>query len=541
MRTPRDYQESAVTTARGHAAAGRRDVLIAMLMGAGKTGVAMMLMRACEDKGKRSLFVCDRRMLVNQAAEEALSWGFSGGVIMSGKAQDLAAPSQFASIQTLHAWAIKKQKIELPPADLLIIDEAHRHDGRIAQALREKYPNAFRLGLTATPCTPKGHGLGDQGWKALVCPVTPSELRKRDLIVPCKCFVPYIPKLKGVSKDKDGDWSARKLSTVLNRKNLVGDVVGWWKKLAEGRPSLYFLCDVAHAVDTRREFLEAGVACELIYAATDDDEREAIKQRLEAGVTKVVVNCDTCVEGVNWEFVSCIGLVRPTRSFRRFLQMCGRGFRRYPGKDDVLIIDHGGCAVAHGYPDQDFDWSLDPEDDANARAAARQKDPRNPVWHRCPECTLMFRGARICPHCGHVLNPELRGKKAGQTIDPTSGTLIEMSRDDELNEDVLAKARQKYWCVCICFAIKKGWRAGGAKMMFRKKYGLPENAKVGPLPATPDLWDHYASSVFWEFTPAGRRQRMDEKKAAKEAEALVDDLGSTLFGEESPSDMEAFA
>ena len=48
----------------------------------------------------------------------------------------------------------------LPPADLLIIDEAHHARAGTYKKVIAAYPNAIVIGLTATPCRGDGRGLG---------------------------------------------------------------------------------------------------------------------------------------------------------------------------------------------------------------------------------------------------------------------------------------------------------------------------------------------------------------------------------------------
>lgn len=532
MRQPFDYQVAARDQARDHADKGRRNILIGMLMRAGKTGVAMLVMHGAQAKGKRSLFLCDRRMLVNQAAEEAHAWDVDGGVIMAGKPLDPEAPAQFCSKQTLNRWAIKGDKIDLPEADVVIVDEAHRADGAIDRAIRERYPKALRLGLTATPCDSRGNGLGGENWQALVLPITPTELRQRGRIVPVKCFAPYVPNLRGVRKDDNGEYSARSLSLKMNRKNLIGDVVGWKKKVAPGRKGIYFACDIPHAVDLRTEFNAAGVPCELICDETSDDERDRIKADLEAGRIEVVVNYGVLAEGVDWPFVSLVGLVRPMRKLRNYLQCAGRCMGSHPDKEDAIILDHSGCALYHGYPDEDFPWALDPDanaDDANQRS----RKGRKARWLRCPNCTLLFQSAKVCPHCNHVIHTGPQGHE--KKLDTTGGVLIEMGRDDKIDDESKRKMRSKYWIVCICAAIKRGQTAYMAAKMFLNRFGVSvKDAGVGPLPADHFAWSRPAAEVFKAFTLAGRRERARdamEEKARQEA-SYAGDLGSDYVGAE---------
>ena len=59
---------------------------------------------------------------------------------------------QICGIQTLHARAIRRQTMELPPAETLIVDEAHHIRARTYEEIIAAYPDAVVIGLTATPC-----------------------------------------------------------------------------------------------------------------------------------------------------------------------------------------------------------------------------------------------------------------------------------------------------------------------------------------------------------------------------------------------------
>ena len=68
---------------------------------------------------------------------------------------------QVASIQTLWSRAMRGSAIDLPPADLLFVDEAHRARAHTYEKVIERYPGAIVVGLTATPCRRDNRGLGN--------------------------------------------------------------------------------------------------------------------------------------------------------------------------------------------------------------------------------------------------------------------------------------------------------------------------------------------------------------------------------------------
>lgn len=488
--TPFDYQIEALDGLRAGFRAGKRRGLLCMLMRAGKTFVAMNMMRGAAERGKRSLFLCDRRLLAEQAVEVALDEGLDAGLLMAGRGTNRSAPCQFASKQTLTS-RIARGTIDLPDFDLIVTDEAHRGEGETWQALKARWPRAWQVGLTATPCLGNGGGMGAY-YDFLVQPITPSRLREMGRIVPVRAFEPHYPDLTGVKTGKDGDYAPRALAKAMTRAGMVGDRVGWWKRLAEGRPSIYFSCDIAHALAIRDEFNCEGVPAEIICAETPDDERRDIKRRLKNGSLMAVVNYDVLAEGIDWPFVSCIGLVRPTKRLRRYLQNAGRGMGADEGKKDMILIDHAGCVRYHGFPDRDIVWPLDPSDNVDKmnRNSANLRPP-----FRCVQCFALIVGTNRCPECGHVHKAKQMPKDYGIA----GGTLVEATRDEISPED-MATLRGRFWCSCIGTAIKRMTKAGVAAKMFSGKFGLPPwEAGVKPLPPNRGDWQRPAVEVFPGF------------------------------------------
>ena len=98
-----------------------------------------------------------------QARDKLRNFGVSAGIIKAGRDKDARpqASVQVAGIQTLHARAIRAETMEMPPADIVFIDEAHHVPAMTYQAILARYPDAIIIGLTATPCRGDGRGLGN--------------------------------------------------------------------------------------------------------------------------------------------------------------------------------------------------------------------------------------------------------------------------------------------------------------------------------------------------------------------------------------------
>jgi superfamily II DNA or RNA helicase len=198
---------------------------------------------------KRVLFLAHRRELIQQTSAKLHAVGVDHGIIQAGFPTRPGEGVQIASISTLHARAVRSNKMEMPPADLVIVDEAHHCRARTYQRLMRAYPNAIILGMTATPCRGDGRGLGDVFESLIEClPV--AELIASGYLVPTVVYAPTRPDLSGVRVEK-GDYVEKQLAERMDRAQLVGDIISHWLRLAERRRTVIFASGVQHSVHLR--------------------------------------------------------------------------------------------------------------------------------------------------------------------------------------------------------------------------------------------------------------------------------------------------
>ena len=394
MLQPRDYQSRAVDDARDLLRRVRR-IIINAPTGAGKTAIAVFIMLRALEKGRRVLFVAHRRELIDQTVAKLAEAGIDDyGVIMAGdKRVNADAPVQVASIQTL----IRR---ELPAADLVIIDEAHRAISRGYMTLAQNYPRAVVLGLTATPERLDGKGL-DHLFEEMVVVETVTGLIERGYLVKPRCYIGPTADLSGV-KTRRGDYDEGQLAEVMDRPRLVGDIVRNWQRLASGRKTAVFAASVEHAKHIAAEFWAAGVPAATLVGATPRAEREAILDDWRGGAITVVTSVMILVEGFDFPELECLVMARPTQSVSLYLQAAGRVLRPAPGKADALILDHAGCVQMHGAPHIHREWTLEGAKQRKAREAAE--------LFACPSCSLAFE-----PEPGLWLSEEQEALKTGLT------------------------------------------------------------------------------------------------------------------------------
>lgn len=129
-------------------------------------------------------------------------------------------PVQIASIQTLHARGLRGSRITLPPAHIVIIDEAHHCRAGMWGTLLAAYPDAVILGMTATPCRRDGRGLGNVFDVLVDGPQVP-DLIAAGYLVPTRVYAPTRPDVAGVRLERGG-YNEPQLAERMDRGSVYG-------------------------------------------------------------------------------------------------------------------------------------------------------------------------------------------------------------------------------------------------------------------------------------------------------------------------------
>jgi superfamily II DNA or RNA helicase len=419
-----DYQTKFVADFNQAIESGIKRILGTAPTGSGKTVMATAIIKDAVARSQRVLFIAHRDELITQAADKLRRFGdLAPGIIKAGRDNDQRPQSlvQVASVQTLHARAFRSKSMELPPAEIIVIDEAHHSRARTYQQIIDAYPNAIALGLTATPCRGDGRGLGNIFDAMIECPQV-SELITLGHLVKPKIFAPPPPNLRGVKVASTGDYVIRQLSDRMDTDQLVGDVVEHWLKHSQRRRTVVFSVDVKHSVHIVEELRKSEVKAEHLDGTTPQEERGAILGRLALGEIEVVSNCMVLTEGFDLPDIGCIVLARPTRSLGLYRQMIGRGLRPAEGKSDIVILDHSGGVHRHGRPDDAIEWTLEQDNRAsNPTHEARLAAHRDPFCE-CSSCGHLRMRGMACDNCGWEPKPH------GRAVEYVDADLVELGK-----------------------------------------------------------------------------------------------------------------
>lgn len=396
---------------------GSRSVLGVASTGFGKTIVSAYLTRSAEQKGNSAWFMCHRKNLLKQTSQAFWKLHIEHGLIASGRRQSVL-PVQVATVGTLNSRLDKLQ-----PPQLLIVDEAHLSMAatwvKVVDWCKER--GSIVIGNSATPERLDGKGLGYL-FDSMVEAKPMRWLIDNGRLSDYELYSAVPPDLKGV-KTVAGDYSLDQLAAAMDKPKLIGDAVAHWKKLAYGLRTIAYCVNIEHSKHCCDLFNLSGIPAVHVDGTSTDAVMQDAIEGFADGRYMVLFNCQLMTEGfdlsaqVNRDvpIEACI-LLRPTQSLALYMQMVGRALRVKP--KPAVILDHAGCAMRHGLPDDEREWSL------AGRKKRKRGDQEPPVSiQQCGFCYGVFRpGVDICPLCGAPVE-----KKERPTLAHDDGELVKIN------------------------------------------------------------------------------------------------------------------
>jgi superfamily II DNA or RNA helicase len=354
----------------------------------GKTVCFSAITEGAVARGRRVLILVHRRELIRQASAKLTMAGVEHGIIAAGfePSEQLV---QVASVQTL-ARRLERQTWQ---PDLIVIDEAHHAVAGTWSRVLSHWPEAFRLGVTATPVRRDGRGLGAM-FDRLVLGPSVQHLTAAGHLTEARIYAPQIRFQEANLRVRSGDYAPETAALELDKPTVTGDAIEHFQRLCQGRSAIAFCCTTQHAEHVAQQFRSCGIAAQVVLGTTDVDERQRLIDELGSGVLRVLVSVDVISEGTDVPSVGAAILLRPTQSEGLYLQQVGRVLRPAPGKTHSLILDHVGNVHRHGFPDDHREWTLD---DRRRRTRTGQAAP---CVRTCEACFAAFAPQPACPVCG---------------------------------------------------------------------------------------------------------------------------------------------
>lgn len=342
---------------------------------------------------------------------------------------------------------------------LIITDEAHHNTCNTYKRVYEKFPNAKRINVTATPCRTDGRGLGET-CDYLMETVSVKWLIENKYLAPYEYYTINLSTvdLKGIKKVR-GEYED--ITELMTTPKVYGDIFKYYKK---GSKAICYCSSIEHSKKTAEEFNSRGIPARHIDGKTPKEERKEIINDFRSGKVMVLCNFSLIAEGFDVPDCDSVLILRKTTSLNLFIQMAMRCMR-YKENKIAMIYDFCGNAYEHGLPDDDREWTLDSKK-SNKINSSGEPDV---IVRTCKECFKTYSGTgRICPYCGAD-----NGKTKKQIEEEKTAELMRIKKIEKKK----LKDAGKSLADLIAYGEEKGYSPKWAMIKwkilekYRRKYG----------------------------------------------------------------------
>ena len=433
-----DYQESLVDKAR-HILLDNQGVLIQAPPGSGKSVMIAEVVKNAVNKGSHILFVVHRRELINQIKNTLTKHGVDLSMV------DILSEKRARNLLN-----------QLTEPKIIVTDETHHSRAKTYTEIYEHFPNALRVGFTATPWRSNGKGFTDI-YPQMVEGPTVEWLIKNERLADYEYKSVVLADESKLKKSSTGDYTKKSMDEAIP-KAIYGNIVENYKKFANGQKTILYSHSVETSKDIAEQFKLNGINAAHADAKTNIAERTQIMEDFKNGIIKVLCNVDLISEGFDVPDCTCVILARPTDSLVLFMQQAMRSMRYQPNKK-ALIIDHVGNYARHGLPDTQHDW----KGFFKGQSKKRKSKGNNAVGLKeCMNCFMVYDSKlKACPGCGHeneIEENELKNIDAELTdIKPfkVDYTLKRFSKDVKSIKDL--ETLEDYYLFAKANNYKESW------------------------------------------------------------------------------------
>ena len=466
----RSYQEQTLNALREGFAQGKRAQILYAPTGAGKTEMAIELMRATKAKGNKAAMLLDRIVLCDQTSRRLEKYQIDHGVMQAGHWRYRPyEPIQVCSAQTL------EKRGSFPGLDLLIVDEAHQTREQTMEFIKNN-PDVRVIGLTATPFT---KGLG-KVYDNVVSTVTTKQLVEDKILVPLRVFIAKEIDMEGAKKVA-GEWSQQEASA--RGMKITGDVVAEWIKKTHDifgvpRKTIVFASGVDHGAHLSAKFQDQGYNFVCISYKNNDEWKKKVIEDFSKPDTKIhgLIATDILTKGFDVPDVMIGVSARPfSRSLSSHIQQMGRVMRGHEGKEFAVWLDHSGNYLRFREDwDELFEQGVDTLDEGKEKAK-REPSERVKQESKCPACSALWpTGSDTCYNCGHV-------RERKNKVIAIQGEMV------ELDGAASREGKQAFWNQMVWLMRYQGWSRGRASHTYKDKFGVWPRGLHDNTPQTVEL------------------------------------------------------
>lgn len=342
---PNSMQVEALAAIERLRTAGNARALVISATGTGKTILSALDVRAVAPE--RVLFIAHREQILDRAMRDFQT-------VLGAPAEDfgkLAGASRqsdrkyvFATVQTIsqpHVLA------ELDPNafDYILIDEVHRAAAVSYAHVIEHFRPKFLLGMTATPERTDGLNIFELFDYNVPYEIRLNSALELDMLAPFHYYgVTDFTFDDGVTTD---DTSSLSRLVAPERVSHILDGIRTYGQAGVAPRGLIFCSRKDEAKElsselNRRTLRGAPLRTASLTGEDSIEHRERMVERLESGEIDYLLTVDIFNEGVDIPSVNQVIMLRQTQSSIVFVQQLGRGLRKAPGKEYLVVIDFIG-------------------------------------------------------------------------------------------------------------------------------------------------------------------------------------------------------
>ena len=327
-----EHQQEALEALASLRADGNQIALLAHAVGSGKTTTAIEDARRV---GGRTLFLAHTHELVDQALVRFGDLWPEQRVARLGDADADTTPVVVGTVQSM---VNRLSDFGATHFAYIIIDEAHHATAREYQAILRYFDPEFLLGLTGTDERADGrsaldvfvHAAHRLGLEAAV---------KQGILCDVRCLrVETNVDLRnlrfGGMNYRQADLEKR--VTIPSRNELI---VRTYADNVPGRRAVCFCVTVEHAECMAKLFQDAGFGAQAVSGRLNRTERQRVLDAYRSGEVRVLCARDVLNEGWDAPETEVLLMARPTLSKVVYQQQLGRGMRRHPGKEALVVFD----------------------------------------------------------------------------------------------------------------------------------------------------------------------------------------------------------
>jgi superfamily II DNA or RNA helicase len=424
----RQYQKDIINNVKKEILDGKKSICVVLGCGGGKSIIQAMISKMATLKGNRVLFLVHRKELCEQIEETFAKCGVDFNLCDIGMVQ-----------------TVTRRLKDMYEPQIIITDENHHCLAKTYTDIYDYFPNAIRLGFTATPMRMNEGGLG-KVYESMVEGVSVTWLIENKYL---STFTVYSKRLADASdiKVSRGDYKQDDLASLMEENVIYGETIKNYQKIAMGKKTIVYCSSVVSSKETSKEFNENGIVAAHLDGNSSKAERKDIIDKFRNGEITVLCNVDLFGEGFDVPDCECIILLRPTKSLTLYIQQSMRSMR-YKENKHAIIIDHVGNVFEHGFPDEDREWSLETK---------KKKKKSQVKIKECPECFACLPvNVRLCTYC--------RYEFFSKEVEAQKKKIIEMELQEITRKNMLSNKPYKHYLKIKTFAdmqafqIAKGYK-----------------------------------------------------------------------------------